>query len=225
MHKNKILHWLRYDGTVSQIIFRQILCIIALVCVMETVLCIYLYLTHQAPPMRAIVTLFAFAAVAGPVLVGLLCFAGTAAHELGHWLAIRMFRHPVRSVSIGCGPLLRRWHWHKTPWSIHVGIGGGLVDEDRDALAKRPALTQAWFDIVCSLAGPAAGMTFACPLACLWLYRPQAEDPADLVRMVVGLAAIFTAGANCLALIPLPKTDGWFALVGCRRLYRHYTQR
>jgi regulator of sigma E protease len=104
------------------------------------------------------------AAIALPIIfavAGLLLLV----HELGHYIAARACRRPVRIVAIGFGPkLIERLDRHGTTWRLAlVPIGGYVALRPESAPADSPSFRAGpvVIRLVVTAAGPAANLILA----------------------------------------------------------------
>ncbi len=125
-------------------------------------------------------------------------FAGSIlVHELGHALAARLLRVPVRRIVVGIGPgLLRagRLDLRLLPALGFVGVSDGMHSLDQ----RRRSLI--------AIAGP--GASAALGIALVGVSMLSTGHAAAIAR-AVGAMNIGIAGFN---LLPIPLLDGWHVI-------------
>ncbi len=127
-------------------------------------------------------------------------------HELGHWMALRRYRIPVREVGLGFGPRIFRYRRFSVRLLL---IGAFVLPEPGPFQAAAPA-ERLWV----ALAGPAANFLYAGVLMLAGLLQ-GAGTPA--ARGLLAVAALNWA-LGWLNLIPIPPLDGWVVLESSLRM-------
>jgi membrane-associated protease RseP (regulator of RpoE activity) len=131
-------------------------------------------------------------------------------HELGHLLAARILRVPVKLVAVGLGPALWRhtlrgdvrFELRAVPLGMAVGVVGRRTLDGR---VRRPVN----YDIAIAIAGPAASMLLAFLLVVLAVLI-HAGPALHLWLVATGL---LSALLGLLNLIPVPGLDGGHLLM------------
>ena len=140
-------------------------------------------------------------------LTNLLLFAVLLAtlilvHELGHYLAAKLFRVKVLTFSIGFGPKLLGFRWGETEYQLSALPLGGYVkmagDDPSEPLPEadkgRGFLEQAaWKRALIAFAGPAMNLVFPV-LAYFIAFSMTGSDYAPLVATVYPDQPAYAAG-------------------------------
>ena len=123
-------------------------------------------------------------------------------HELGHYLAAKLFRVKVLTFSVGFGPKLLGFRWGETEYQVAALPLGGYVkmagDDPTEPLAEadrgRGFLEQApWKRALIAFAGPAMNLVF--PVLVYFIaFSMTGSDYAPLVATVFPDQPAFAAG-------------------------------
>ncbi|WP_424949547.1 M50 family metallopeptidase [Deinococcus sp.] len=169
----------------------------------------------------------------------------TFMHELAHYWGARLQGVPVKSFSVGMGPILARRRWRGTEWRLSALPIGGYVEIDGMAPDTLPdgrmdsarhgfALLPAWGKVAILLAGPVMNLLLAFLLLSgnFWANGVQTlrPDRAVLSQVVPGSRAEalgFRAGDVVTAIdgqkLPLQETVSGEQVGGWARVQRALT--
>ena len=147
-----------------------------------------------------------------PAMLGFVAaiLISTVFHEMGHVMAARLVRIPVRRVSIGLGPVLwrgrvaeeREFVLRAFPVGVTVGVPLRQGPDGRD---RRPV----GHDLLMAAGGPMASLLLFVGLAAAaGLFCPSAE-----VLSLLQSIAVVSLVLGLLNLIPVPGLDGGHLLV------------
>src|ERR1043165_6983383 len=124
-------------------------------------------------------------------------FASLVLHELGHYIAARMWAVPVRRMGLGWGPKLFGVQLREVDCHIHLLPVGAYVQMDMKALQSKSLLQQ--------------------------LFVLGAGIGVNLILCMLTWGSFFSVINLALAignLIPLYQLDGWKSgMVICRRIF------
>ena len=124
----------------------------------------------------------------GPLVFVLLIFIALLLHELGHYMAARLFGMPIKSIVIGRGNTIKHWNdKHNTRWSIRRWpLGAHVHLEGKKGFLAYPF----WQRALTILAGPLINFAIL-PFLFLAFYLAfgQPSTPAVLVGVEKGLKA------------------------------------
>lgn len=120
-------------------------------------------------------------------------------HELGHWVALKLYRIPILETGIGFGPRLFRIKG----FAVRPILFGAYVIPVPETFRASGSYKR----LVAAVAGPAANFLYAAILMLVVAARHGQYGNTGLLAV-----AVLSAALGVINLIPVPPLDGWVIL-------------